>query len=89
MKLGDRVLEVDGRKYGSERVNFRDLFFVFEGAAGHRSCSRPGSAAAPRPRARATSRATLEEPGDALVWKSARVVAQDGKAYGYAHIWGM
>ena len=34
MKIGDRILEVDGRKYGRERVNFRDLFFVFEGAPG-------------------------------------------------------
>ena len=37
MKIGDRILEVDGRKYGSERVNFRDLFFVFEGAPGSSS----------------------------------------------------
>ena len=33
-RLGDRVLSVNGRTYGSERVNFRDLFFVFEGEPG-------------------------------------------------------
>jgi len=31
---------------------------------------------------------TPEEPGDSLVWKSARVVRRDGKAYGYVHLWG-
>ncbi len=33
-RIGDRVLAVDGGRYGAERVNFRDLFFVFEGAPG-------------------------------------------------------
>ena len=32
---------------------------------------------------------TLEEPGDTLVWKSARVMRRDGKAYGYARLWGV
>jgi len=87
LKIGDRILEVDGRKYGKERVNFRDLFFVFEGAPGTfvQATSRRGEAA---PRLERLAR-TAEESGDALVWKSARVVRKDGKAYGYAHVWGM
>ena len=87
MKIGDRVLEVDGRKYGRERVNFRDLFFVFEGAPGSFTLTtwQRGDAA---PRLERLAR-TAEESGDALVWKSARVVRKDGKAYGYAHVWGM
>jgi C-terminal processing protease CtpA/Prc len=87
LKIGDRILEVDGRKYGKQRVNFRDLFFVFEGAPGTfvQATSQRGEAA---PRLERLAR-TSEESGDALVWKSARVIRKDGKAYGYAHIWGM
>jgi len=87
MKIGDRVLEIDGRKYGRERVNFRDLFFVSEGAPGTFSevVWRRGDAP---PRTDRLAR-TAEESGDALVWKSARVVRRDGKAYGYARLWGM
>ena len=87
MKIGDRVLEIDGRKYGRERVNFRDLFFVSEGAPGTFSevVWRRGDAA---PRTDRLAR-TAEESGDALVWKSARVIRKDGKAYGYARLWGM
>jgi C-terminal processing protease CtpA/Prc len=87
MKIGDRVLEVDGRKYARERVNFRDLFFVFEGAPGSFVLTtwQRGDAS---PRLDRLVR-TTEESGDALVWKSARVVRKEGKAYGYAHIWGM
>ncbi len=87
MKIGDRVLEIDGRKYGRERMNFRDLFFVFEGAPGtfvQTTWQRGDGPARLERLAR-----TAEEPGDALVWKSARVIRKDGKAYGYAHIWGM
>jgi tricorn protease len=87
MKIGDRVLEVDGRKYGRERVNFRDLFFVFEGAPGSVVQTTWQRGDAP-PRLERLAR-TIEESGDALVWKSARVIRKDGKAYGYAHIWGM
>ena len=39
-RLGDRILSVDERPYGSERVNFRDLFFVFEGEPRHSACPR-------------------------------------------------
>jgi carboxyl-terminal processing protease len=87
MKVGDRVLEIDGRKYGRERVNFRDLFFVFEGAPGtfvDVTWQRAGGG----PRTDRLVR-TPEEAGDALVWKSARVIQSGGKAYGYAHLWGM
>jgi C-terminal processing protease CtpA/Prc len=31
----------------------------------------------------------LEESGDTLVWKSARVVRHDGRAFGYARLWGI
>jgi carboxyl-terminal processing protease len=88
MRIGDRVLSVDGRPYGPARVSFRDLFLVFEGAAGS-SISivwRRAGDSAPR-----TSRLTrvLEEPGDALVWKSARILRRDGRSYGYARLWGI
>lgn len=87
MRLGDRVLEIDGVKYGRDRVNFRDLVFVSEGAPGTFSqvvWQRPGGA----PRTDRLAR-TPEESGDALVWKSARLVRKDGKLYGYARLWGM
>jgi C-terminal processing protease CtpA/Prc len=68
-------------------VNFRDLFFVFEGPPGSTvevTWQPPG--AAPKT---ATLVRTPEEAGDALVWRSARVIRKDGKSYGYAHLWGM
>ena len=88
LRLADRVLAVDGKPYGRERVSFRDLFFVFEGPVGSTlrvSWARPPEA---EPHDTTLTR-TLEEPGDALVWKSARVIRRDGKAYGYAHLWGL
>jgi C-terminal processing protease CtpA/Prc len=87
LRLGDRVLEVDGKKYGAERVNFRDLFFVFEGALGSAVSVVSRRDDSP-PRTERLIR-TAEEPGDALVWKSARVLRRDGRAYGYARLWGM
>jgi len=87
MRAGDRVLEIDGVKYGKERVDFRDLVFVSEGAPGSFSTvvwQRPGSATRTDRLAR-----TLEEPGDALVARSARVVRRGDKTYGYVHLWGM
>lgn len=87
LKPGDRILAVDGKPYGRGRVNFRDLFFVFEGAPGsfvEVTWQSPGG----QPRTEKLAR-TLEEPGDTLVWKSARVLRKDGKAWGYAHLWGM
>ncbi|HEY3202356.1 MAG TPA: S41 family peptidase [Thermoanaerobaculia bacterium] len=87
MKVGDRVVSVDGKKYGRERVNFRDLFFAFEGAprtAVEVTWQSPGGS--PR-----TDRLVREpeQAGDALVWASARVIRRGGKAYGYARLWGM
>ena len=86
MRVGDRILAVNGVSYGSARVSFRDLFFVFEGVPGSSvevTWQRPGEP--PR-----TDRLALriEESGEALVWKSARVIRRNG-LYGYAHLWGM
>jgi len=87
LRLGDRVLAVNGKPYGKERVNFRDLFFAFEGTPKSTidvTWQRPGES-------EKTSKLLLEyeEPGDRLVWNSARVIRRDGKAYGYAHVWGL
>lgn len=87
MRVGDRVLEIDGVEYGRDRVSFRDLILVSEGPPGSFSqvvWQRPGAA----PRTDRLARA-VEEPGDALVSRSARVIGRDGKTYGYAHLWGM
>ena len=87
MKVGDRVLEIDGLKYGRDRVNFRDLFFVSEGAPGTFSQVEWQRGDGP-PRSDRLARLP-EGSGDSLVWKSARVIRKDGRAYGYAHLWGM
>ncbi|HTO77864.1 MAG TPA: S41 family peptidase, partial [Thermoanaerobaculia bacterium] len=36
-----------------------------------------------------TLRRDPEQPGDTLVWKSARVIERGGKKYGYIRLWGM
>jgi C-terminal processing protease CtpA/Prc len=87
IRIGDRILAAGGVTYGKSRVSFRDLFFVFEGPPGGAvevTWQRPGEAVR-------KDRLSLkpEEPGDALVWKSARVIRRDGKAWGYVRIWGM
>jgi C-terminal processing protease CtpA/Prc len=87
MRVGDRVLEIDGVKYGKERVNFRDLVFVSEGAPGSFSqvaWQRPGASSRTDRLAR-----TAEEPGDTLVARSARVIRRGDRTYGYVHLWGM
>lgn len=87
MKTGDRVLEIDGVRYGPGRVDFRDLFLVSEGAPGTSSVvvwKRGDGAPATDRLVRA-----VETPGDALVWRSARVIRVGGRSYGYAHLWGM
>ncbi len=88
MKTGDLILSVGGKKYGKERVNFRDQFLVFEGA--------PGSSIEVTYRPSGGEEAktvqldrTLEEPGATLVWKSARVIRRGGRTYGYARLWGI
>ena len=87
LKVGDRILAVDGRAYGKERVTFRDLFFVFEGAAGSSVEVKWQPPGGPERTSRLVR--TREEPGDTLVWRSARIVRRDGKTYGYAHLWGV
>ena len=87
LRTGDRILAVEGRPYGADAVNFRDLFFVLEGSPGSTlklTTSRP-----PQPPRNLVLLRKAEPPGDALVWKSARVIRRDGKKYGYAHLWGM
>lgn len=87
LALGDRVLEVDGRRYGREKVNFRDLFLRLEGPAGS-SVEVVWKPAAGNERTSKLVRAA-EEPGDALVWKSTRVIRRGARAYGYARLWGL
>jgi len=88
IRLGDRILAVGTKAYGKERVNFRDLFLVFQGPVGSSvdvTWKPAGSASI-----RTTSIArTLEESGDALVWRSARVIRRGGRAYGYVRFWGL
>jgi C-terminal processing protease CtpA/Prc len=88
MRPGDRVLSVAGRRYGAERVSFRDLFFVFEGAAGS-SVDVVWAPAGGGPEKTSALRRDPEESGDALVWKSARIIARDGHKHGYVRLWGM
>lgn len=87
LRLGDRVLAVDGRPYGAAPVSFRDLYFALEGAPRSTlsvTVERPPAA----PRTVVLARRP-EPSGDELVWKSARVVSRGGRKYGYAHLWGM
>jgi C-terminal processing protease CtpA/Prc len=88
MKPGDRVLSIGGRRYGKERVNFRDLFLVFEGQSGSELevVWQPAGAGAPRTDRLKRER---EEPADSLVWKSARVLRRDEKTFGYVRLWGV
>ena len=87
LRVDDRVLSVDGKRYGKERVNFRDLFFVFEGRVGSAvEVSTQTGAGPPKTQKLVRGR----EPGsDDLVWKSSRVIQRNGKSYGYARLWGM
>jgi len=87
LRTGDRILAVDGRAYGADPVNFRDLFFALEGPPGSTlklTTSRP-----PQPPRNLVLVRKPEPAGDALVWKSARVIRRDGRKYGYARLWGM
>jgi tricorn protease len=87
MKTGDRILSIGGKAYGAARVNFRDLFLVLEGPERGR-VEVVWQPAGGKPK---TSALALEPepPGDALVWQSARVLRRDGRAFGYARMWGM
>jgi C-terminal processing protease CtpA/Prc len=86
--LGDRVLAIDRRPYGREKVNFRELFLALEGPAGSTVEIRWKPASGGEERSAHVLRAA-EQPGDALVWRSARVIRRGGKAYGYARLWGL
>jgi carboxyl-terminal processing protease len=88
IKLGDSVLAVGGKAYGKERVNFRDLFLVFEGPVGSSLEVTWQPAGEGASRTVSLSR-TLEESGDSLVWKSARVLRREGHSYGYVRLWGL
>jgi C-terminal processing protease CtpA/Prc len=91
MKTGDRVFSVGGRAYTSAgfhtRPNFLDLFLALEGYP--RSAVQVEWAPAGAARKKTTLVLDAEPPGDSLVWRSARVIRRDGKAYGYAHVWGI
>jgi carboxyl-terminal processing protease len=88
LALGDRVLAVGGKPYGLQKVNFRELFLALEGPAGStlEVLSRPLAGGSERS---AKLERTAEEPGDALVWKSARVIRHGGRRFGYARLWGL
>jgi C-terminal processing protease CtpA/Prc len=88
MKPGDRILKVAGRSYGKERVNLRDLFLVFEGSIGTEVEVVWQARGAREPRTDRLKR-EREEPADALVWKSARIIRQGDRVFGYARIWGL
>lgn len=88
MRPGDRILQVAGRSYGKDRVNLRDLFLVFEGQIGTEVEVVWQALNASESRTDRLKR-EREEPADALVWKSARIIREDDRAYGYARIWGM
>ena len=87
LRLGDRIVSIDGRPYGAERVSFRDLFFALEGPPSSTLAVVFSRNGAP-PRTAVLSRKP-EPAGDALVWKSARVITRGGRKYGYARLWGM
>lgn len=87
MKTGDRVLSIAGRALGSEKSNFRDQFLALEGQPGT-TISIVWKAGEGDTK---TSLLALEPepPGDTLVWRSARVIRREGKAWGYVRLWGM
>jgi C-terminal processing protease CtpA/Prc len=87
IRLGDRVLSVGGKTYGKDRVSFRDLFLIFEGPVGS-SLEVTWQPAGFSARTASLVR-TLEESGDSLVWRSARVVRREGRFYGYIRLWGL
>jgi len=88
MRVGDRIVSVGGRRYGNERVNIRDLFFVFEGAVGS-SVEVVWKAEGAAAEKTSLLKREPEEPGDTLVWRSARVIERNGTKYGYVRLWGL
>jgi C-terminal processing protease CtpA/Prc len=86
--LADRVLAVGGKPYGKDRVSFRDLFLVFQGPVGSSLDVIWQPAAAASSRTTSLTR-TLEDSGDTLVWRSARVIHREGRSFGYVRLWGL
>jgi tricorn protease len=87
IKLGDAVVSIGRKACGAQKMNFRDLFLSLEGQprGSVEVVSRPPGG---RPRT-AVLALEAEPPGDALVWKSARVIRRGGRTWGYARLWGM
>jgi C-terminal processing protease CtpA/Prc len=88
LRAGDRILAVGGRRLGAGRPSFRDLFFAFEGPVGT-SVEVVWKRAGESEERTAALKRDLEESGDALVWKSARVIERGGRKYGYVRLWGI
>ena len=88
MRLGDGVISIARKPCGGARMNFRDLFLSLEGnpRGSVEVVWRPAGGAATRT---AVLSLEAEPPGDALVWKSARVLRRGEKRWGYARLWGM
>jgi len=88
MRLGDGVVSIARKPCGGARMNFRDLFLSLEGnpRGSVEVVWRPAGASTTRTAALSLE---AEPPGDALVWKSARVLRHGEKRWGYARLWGM
>ena len=87
LKLGDTVISIGKKPCGGQKMTFRDLFLSLEGQP------RATVEVVWRPPGGDSRAAALvleaEPPGDALVWKSARVLRRGGRTWGYARLWGM
>ncbi len=87
LRLGDRIVSIGGRAYGSARTDFRGLFLALEGPP--RSSVQVAWETAAGDHRSAALELEPEPPGDALVWRSARVLRRVGHAWGYARLWGI
>lgn len=87
LRLGDRVVSIGGRAYGAARTDFRGLFLALEGPP--RSSVQVAWETAAGDHRSAALELEPEPPGDALVWRSARVLRRGGHAWGYARLWGI
>ena len=87
LRLGDRIVSIGGRPYGGARTDFKGLFLALEGPPRSAVDVAWETAAGER---RSSALALEPEPsGDALVWRSARVLRRGGHAFGYARLWGI
>ncbi|MEO8189272.1 MAG: S41 family peptidase, partial [Acidobacteriota bacterium] len=87
IRLGDRIVSIGGREYGAARMDFRGLFLALEGPP--RSSVEVAWETAAGDHRSAALELEPEPPGDALVWRSARVLRRGGHAWGYARLWGI